>query len=165
MIMEMIVDRLACLTIMASAIEVFPKECIGLVFGKAGNGVLAVPIQVARRRNESVTTISDLLSDKFETFLGFKRLCGYHSHTFTARERDDDVRPSDTDMKGIDVGEIEVIVNIRKRRRTSNSIAAVDGCILMSFAGYDLKMSAFERIEGKDKNGPLNRQVSLSLGK
>jgi proteasome lid subunit RPN8/RPN11 len=163
--MEMIVDKLACLTIMASAIEVFPRECIGLAFGTPNLTLLAIPIQVARRRDESVSTVSELISDTFSNYLGLSRICGYHSHTFKASERETDVTPSKTDMEGIDIGDIEVIVNIRKRRKKREFMKSEDGLIYMSFGGYDLKMAAFERLDGKNRDGPLYKRVSLVLGK
>lgn len=163
----LILERSACLAIIASAMEVFPRECVGLIFksGERSSLALAIPMQVANRRRTSVVSNSLLLFSGFNRCKNFTRFCGYHSHPYSSNESECAVEPSKCDMDGIEVGEIEIIVNVRRRRKKKNSWKQKDGNILIRHGQFCFVVSAFMRLSGKMKRFPLYKRVGLSLGK
>lgn len=147
---SIIIDKVACLGIIASAIEVYPKECMGLIFGKSNCAKIAIPLQQAKRKEKEVTSDSILFLDKFATFCGYKRICAYHSHPFDSREAKGPVEPSTVDIDGIAAGDIEIITNIRRTRKKSSLFTCSDGNINILFDNYMLEISTFMRAEPEE---------------
>ncbi len=160
------IKRSACLSIIASAAEVFPKECMGCVcYGPKNQIVAAFPYQIARRKDMEVWSNSATYFDKlFKTGL-FKKLGDFHSHTFQSFEKVFPLTPSQTDLEQLPIGGIEVIVQIRRTRRKSNKWKTTKGGkITIAWDRYRFLIAAFMRIDGHDKNNiPLYKRVRLLL--
>jgi len=128
-----------------SAIEVFPKECMGCLCHKQKNKIeVAIPYQYAKRKTEEVYSTSAIM---FEGLLGihFKKTCDYHSHTRTAKR--EVVEPSETDIQGLSTGMMEVIVQIRRTTSVKHYLRCNPGeTISMSWGRYRGIIAAFIRI-------------------
>jgi len=160
------IKRSACLAIIASAAEVFPKECMGCVcYGSKNAIVAAFPYQVASRKDMEVCSDSSVYFDKmFKTGL-FKKLGDFHSHTFQSFEKLQPLTPSPTDLNQLPIGGIEVIVQIRRTRKKSNSWRTTKGgSVSIAWDRYRFLIAAFMRIDGHDKDKvPLYKKVGLLL--
>lgn len=161
------ISRSACLAIISSAAEVYPKECMGGIFCKGNRIVAAFPYQLAKRKSEEVESDSALTFERlFKTGPYFK-LGDYHSHPFVANEKLVPLGPSITDLTEISVGAIEVIVQIRRTRnkavwwRETNA-----GSVSIAWDRYRFLIGAFKRLKGHDQDGvPLYKKVRLGLEK
>ena len=166
-------SRPACLAIVASACEVFPKECMGTLCclkkpSKKGRIVAAFPFQLADRHNYEVESSSYQF---FHKMLGkggpWSAIGSYHSHTTTSkRTYDCPCSPSDTDLENMEIGELEIIVRaVRGRKRHINKWEATSaGSISISWGKFQFLLRGFVRLEGVDKNDvPLFRTMRLEL--
>ena len=132
-----------------SAMEVFPKECMGCLCEHQGRIVLAIPYQTAKRKEEEVESIS---SSFFETTLDsqFKKICDYHSHTRVGKREKPGL--SETDTKDLAMGEMEAIVHIRRCRSNKHGIRQnPGGTVSVAWGCFRGLIAAFVR--RKDPNG------------
>lgn len=160
--------RAACLSIVASAAEVFPKECMGSICSLSrpvvtGEIEAAFPYQIATRKSEQVTSCSSFL---FFDMLGrggpWVKVGDFHSHTYTRKL--DVLEPSEVDLDNMEIGDVEVIVRVHRNKHRSNSWKASRGSIRVSWGKFRFLIKAFMRLEGFDKEGvPLYSIVPLDL--
>lgn len=164
------VTRAACLAMIASAVEVFPKECMGSVCALQvptveGRICGAFPYQLARRSPEEVSSLSswmflDLLSEGGP----WVKIGDYHSHTYRRCKKIEELLPSGTDLEGMGVGDVEIIVQVCKTKQCRNSWRGVREGIRISWGKYRFLLKGFLRLEGRNQEGdPLYRTVELSL--
>jgi len=163
------IARPACLSIIASAAEVYPKECMGSVCCpvKGKNKIIAAfPYQVARRKLQEVTSESSHTFDKLFNIGPFLKFGDYHSHPFQAFEKVFPLSPSETDLKELRAGEVEIIVQVRRTRSKGNYWRVTKtGCISIAWDRYRFLIAAFMRKSGTDEEGfPLYNKVGLKLG-
>lgn len=170
-VVSMKLSRPACLAMVASACEVFPKECMGTlcclnVPVRKGRIVAAFPFQLAERQKYEVESDSYRF---FHKMLGkgspWKVIGSYHSHTST-RGYDCLCLPSDTDLENMEIGELEIIVRaVRCRKRPVNKWGTTEaGSISISWGKFQFLLRGFVRLEGFDKsNVPLYRTMKLEL--
>lgn len=161
------IARPACLSIIASAAEVFPKECMGSICCdlKASRIVAALPYQVATRKPQEVISGSSGVFDKLFQQGPFLKLGDYHSHPFQASEKIFPLGPSPTDLNGLRNGEIEVIVQVRRTRRKGNYWRTTKkGRISIAWDRYRFLIGAFMRAPGTDDDGvPLYKSIGLMM--
>jgi proteasome lid subunit RPN8/RPN11 len=159
--------RAACLSILASVAEVYPKECVGVAYRRKGMKTIcaAFPIQIANRRKASVDCTSPVIFDTFAECGEYERVCDYHSHPYEANYNVGAVQPSKTDIEGLEVGEVEIIVNVQKKRSKKEEWIVKDGSIHVIHKNYVYEISAFMRIQGSTSRGPLYKRVYMRLGK
>lgn len=161
------IKRSACIGIIASAAEVFPKECMGCICYSSKNSIVAAfPYQIARRKDQEVWSNSAVYFDKlFKTGGFYKKLGDFHSHTFQSFEKLYPLTPSPTDLNELPIGGIEVIVQVRRTRRNGNSWRTTSGGrISIAWERYRFLIAAFKRIDGHDSAGvPLYKKVRLFL--
>jgi proteasome lid subunit RPN8/RPN11 len=162
-------SRAACFSIIASAIEVFPKECMGGVCVKTGDRrkvVSAVPYQVAKRSNREIISESSYL---FGTLLkqgGFRKLGDYHSHAFRQWDVLTPLEPSGVDLKELPIGGIEIIVSIRRTNKNAFYLKqASSHAIHFACGRYRCVIGAFQRLRGYGRRKiPLYKKLEIELG-
>lgn len=164
---DYLITRAACVAIMASAAEVFPKECMGTVCVRSLTPRIlevAIPYQLARRQLEAVTSNSSSAFDKlFSTGL-YDKFGDFHSHPFLSSEELLPLEPSETDLKQLRVGDVEVIVRARRTVRNSDTWRITSEGISISWGRFRFLISAFRRIQGTDATGcPLYKRLRLCL--
>lgn len=164
------IARPACLSIIASAAEVYPKECMGSVCcpvagSKKNHIVAAFAYQVARRKLQEVTSDSPHTFDKLFNTGPFVKFGDYHSHPFQAFEKIFPLGPSETDLKELKVGEVEIIVQVRRTRKKGNYWRGTkSGGISIAWDRYRFLIGAFMRTGGKDDEGvPLYKKIGLEF--
>lgn len=160
------ISRPACLAIVASACEVYPKECVGTLCclrppKRAGKVVAAFPFQIANRARYEVESESYGFFNKMAKKGGPWAILGsYHSHPHPGKGYSHYGTPSRSDLDSMDDGDLELIVRVQRRRKRNvnawNSTSG--GNIQVSWGKFQFLLRAFV------KEGPKEyRQVYLSL--
>ena len=161
------IARPACLSIIASAAEVYPKECMGSVccpVSDQAHIVAAFPYQIARRKLAEVTSESPDVFDKLFNNGPFIKFGDFHSHPFQAFEEVYPLGPSETDLNDLKNGEIEIIVQVRRTRKNSNYWRNTKVGVSIAWDRYRFFIGAFMRTGGLDVEGvPLYKKVRLSF--
>jgi len=143
-----------------SAMEVFPKECMGCLCRSKNRLDLAVPYQTAKRKTEEVESTS---SSFFESVLPRLFACDYHSHTRMPKGEKPGL--SETDTKDLALGEMEAIVHIRRCRSRKHGIRGnPGGTVSVAWGCFRGLIAAFVRC--KDPAGEKKtyyQQVRLTL--
>jgi proteasome lid subunit RPN8/RPN11 len=115
----------AFFTLLMSSIEVYPKECLGLLVGSKGREKFvvnqAVVFQTAERTTNEVFYPRNKVYKEMERFLKeympyLSTLGDFHSHPYRKLERDG-YRPSDGDIELMEYANIYIIVQIHKKRK------------------------------------------------
>jgi len=115
----------AFFTLLMSSIEVFPKECLGLLVGSKGRDRYVVNqcvvFQTAERTRNEVFYPRDQVYNKMQRFLKeympyFSVLGDFHSHPYKELEREG-YKPSDGDIELMDYSNVYLIVQIHKKRK------------------------------------------------
>ena len=138
-----------CLGMIASAIETYPKECMGAVFCSNLKSIkieTAIPYQIARRNTSTVYSETSTEFIKLNRN-GFIKLGDYHSHPYTNKEVLDPLLPSFCDIKDIAVGDIELIIRLHKVRTKSSKIVTKKDCICISWGKFRIQVMAFKKIK------------------
>jgi proteasome lid subunit RPN8/RPN11 len=148
-----------------SAIEVFPKECMGCVLGKKNVVLSAFPYQNARRKLKEVTSMSSSIFTCLFKNGKIKKIADYHSHTYQHFERSEHCAPSAMDIAQLDVGGVEFIVQIRKRRKKSSYMRCSSGTIHIGWKRFRCSIVAFRRCDGFEECDILYDRVRLGLKK
>jgi len=159
------INRSACVSIVAAAVEVFPKECMGCICcNSQGKINAAFSYQIARRKEQQVTSTSAEYFDKLFPSGTFLKLGDFHSHTYQHFEKLDPLEPSPTDLNQLKIGGIEVIIRIKRTRANLNKWQKSNGRIKIALGRYRCLIAAFMRIDGIDLLGvPLYKEVRLNL--
>jgi proteasome lid subunit RPN8/RPN11 len=160
------ITRASCLAIVASASEVYPKECMGCTCTDAGDDtriVAAFPYQLARRKYEEVYSESGVAFESVFKSGSFRKFGDYHSHPYKATEKLAALAPSSTDLNELPVNGIEIIVRIRKTKKKANFWRNTKGGrINVGWGQYRCTIGAFMRLPGRDKTGiPLYKDICL----
>lgn len=165
------VSKEACLSIVASAAEVFPNECIGILCctslpGRRGLVNAAFPYQMARRNPDTVSTdSSDFFLAMFNRSLNsrFLKMGDYHSHPFRYPERIEPLLPSEYDLESLVVGAIEIIVRVRRVKKNRNSWKSDRGSIKISWGKFRFLIKAFVRMDDDEDGSPTFRVIKIQL--
>lgn len=160
------ISRASCLAIVASASEVYPKECMGCVCTDAEDEtkiVAAFPYQLAKRKDQEVYSESGVAFESVFKSGSFRKFGDYHSHPYKSFERLDPLAPSPTDLKELPLNGIEIIVRIRKTKKKANFWRnSKGGRVHVGWGKYRCTIGAFMRIPGRDKYGiPLYKDIRL----
>lgn len=154
-----------CLSIVAAAIEVYPKECMGCLIVKRRPSkksriatVIGIfPYQLAKRSRDAVESGSHWKFKDLMRKTGSWDLMGdFHSHPYTEREKDTPTEPSWWDLENISVGDTEVIIKIVKVSKKSKNFTLrhkKDGTVDLKIGYYECNILAFSKIRGKVKVG------------
>lgn len=146
-----LIRQAAALGMAFSAIEVFPKECMGGLLAKHGKNpiiVASIPYQLAKRTQDAVETYSSLKLSEMKLGRLFK-LGDYHSHPFCGTKNSEPLEPSDYDLKDAKEGDIDCIIRVIKTgRRNHRGLRGCGTSISMAEATFRILMKAFWR--GKD---------------
>jgi proteasome lid subunit RPN8/RPN11 len=125
--MKAYISQSAFWGLLISAVEVYKRECFGLLIGyRDHTGAQdtyivehALPFQTARRRHKGVIT-NPRAHRRIERFLAnvpqLSVIGDFHSHTMWGYSRAAS-HPSDTDLQGMQSGQVYVIVSINDRLR------------------------------------------------
>jgi proteasome lid subunit RPN8/RPN11 len=163
------IARPACLAIIASACEVFPRECIGSVCctslpARVGNIVVAFPFQKADRMISSVSSYSVNLFDEMTSAGPWTTMGGYHSHTQRAGEIVSCL-PSQTDLEDLDIGGLEIISRISHDRKQTRNVWKnnASGCISISWGKFQFLIAAYVRTEAPSDKDFYYIQVPIEF--
>lgn len=162
----MAIPRSVSLAIISAAAEVFPKECMGCICCDEFNKVVvAFPYQLAKRRDQEVSSDSSFNFDKLFQTGPFVKMGDFHSHTFQSFEKIPTLGPSSVDLEELPIGGIEVIVQIKRARRKYNSWKNTENGISISWERFRFLIGAFMRVEGIDSDGvPLYKKIRIMDG-
>ncbi len=93
----------------------------------------------------------------------FEKFCDYHSHPYGPNE-DAPLLPSNCDMNAIDVGQVEVIVKVRRKRNNENWWEKREEHVAIAWGRYRFEIGAFMRTEGfEKKNFPLFKELRVDF--
>lgn len=157
------------MAIIASACEVFPRECMGSVCCtsvpvKVGNIVAAFPFQKADRMISSVSSYSVNLFDEITSAGPWLTMGGYHSHTQRAGEIVPCL-PSPTDVEELDIGGLEIISRISHDRKHTRNVWTnnASGRISISWGKFQFLIAAYVRMEAPSNKDLYYSQVSIEF--
>jgi hypothetical protein len=134
-----------------SSVEVFKKECFGLLLGYRTDGKYivehAIPYQSARRGHNWAELRSDkwkILQDILRNFPRLDIIGDYHSHTMY-RDVRATVELSDDDIDYMEPHELQIVVAINQqpRRRTSSWAVNADRTISGWIDRYHIRIAAY----------------------
>lgn len=162
------ISRPACLAIIASACEVFPKECMGTICCmeppvKVGKIVAAFPFQKADRKRSEVDSYSFFFFQEMLSSGPWHTLGSFHSHPETKRSSAQ-CAPSEFDLRGMDPGDLEIIVRIRHSRKTKKNAwkSTSTGRCSISWGKFQFLIGAFIRM-GEDEDNIWYRKAWLEI--
>lgn len=165
-------SRSACLTMITSAAEVYPRECMGglcCLDDKPSTVLTAFPWQKAKRKYLEVVSESSWEFSKImrENKCQWSLLGDYHSHTYRSNEALGELIPSKQDLNSLDVGGVEFIVRIHKKK--SNAFWMTeheDGYVEAALGKFRFMIKAFERLSALDsKKVPLYKTLRVRLAR
>lgn len=164
---EIFLSPTAFLSISVAAVEVYPKETVGVLAGVRGVGRLwieyAVPIQTATRDEDSVSwkrKVEDRIKDFMTGSTNLEIVGSFHSHPWDERKNlfKGMNRLSDTDREGWNANEIQIVaglvknggVDIKRRRLEWRHLRG--GTLQGAIGDYAMKMTAwYARRGGTDR--------------
>ena len=159
--MEIYLGEGAFLTMILSAIEVYHRECLGLLYGHSCQGRVLVdaafPHQTARRAHRMIYLNIPRLKRIHEAIMKmgrFQFLGLYHSHPQSHR-----IQPvpslSRIDSESMVEGLVEVIIAVNERRRTQAWQYRSNGELSGSFAGLRFHLAAYTLRGGNQERVPI----------
>jgi hypothetical protein len=162
-------SRHACLTMILSAAEVFPRECMGGICVRKDDHSRIVsthPWQNAKRKYlEVVSGSSWEFSKIMKKDCPWRLYCDYHSHTYRAHEKLDELEPSGQDLRSLNVGDTEFIVRVHRSRKNEFWMKGCRGHVEAALGPFRFQIKAFRRIAALDKKKPLlYKTVRVRLG-
>lgn len=157
----------AFFTLLLSSIEVFPKECLGLLVGTKGRDRCVINqcivFQTVERTPNEVFYPRDKVYRKMQRFLKeympyFSVIGDFHSHPYKHLKREG-YKPSDGDVELMDYGNVYLILQIHKKRKRmiwnyNPSEKTISGTIGDNF----IKISAWARSR---QNGVKAEQANI----
>lgn len=137
------------LSLVSSAVEVYPRETLGVLIGiKSKDKIMvqyAIPYQTARRgRNEAkVTQPREKRMNKFLIRTTALEIVGdFHSHPEDVSKG---YKPSSEDKKSMRRGELGIIVTINKDKKRRDWKHLSKGSLLGSIYPYSLRITSWYR--------------------
>jgi len=156
----------AFLGVVLSAVEVFNKECLGILTGyrSGGSGIVvqrAVALQSAARTPREVSpnkAARERVRQALHSLSTLERPLGwFHSHPNQALQPALH-RLSETDRQSLDAGEVEVLAAIWPRRRSQTWAYNPNSRTLSGSLGdFNLKLSAW--LQGADGRRPVSLEI------
>lgn len=160
-------SRTACLVMIASAAEVYPRECMGglcCLTQEPCKIVAAFPWQNAKRKHLEVVSES---SWHFERLLGRRSpwtLCyEYHSHPYKPKEKDSELEPSRQDLLNLNIGGTELIIKVRKTKKLDFYMRDQNGFVEAAMGPFRFEIKAFQRTVGEYRRTPLYKTLKIRL--
>jgi proteasome lid subunit RPN8/RPN11 len=161
--------------LLISAVEVYKKECFGLLIGyrdrKAGQEMYivehALPYQTAGRRHKGVVS-NPRAHRRIERFLlripHLSVIGDFHSHTMWGYSRAAS-RPSDTDLLGMAPRNVYVIVSINDRLREVPFSYNDDGSLSGTTDDHYLRLTAYSvNGSGEPRRMPILCPYAIGFG-
>lgn len=174
-VFEAFLYEIPFISMIVSAVEVFPNECLGLLLGyRAWNSLdktrraiveQAIAYQTAeRKRNEAEIGRKPEFrcKDMFYKLYSWEPIGDFHSHPNAKASL------SNGDKKSMEIGDIEIIIGIAKKRRTSywrystskKELSGVFGDYRFEIAVH----SCFRSKEGPEKFQRIDLLCPFALG-
>ncbi len=164
--MQVYLNENVFMGLVLSSVEVFRKECFGLLLGYQTNGKFiaehAIPYQSVRRGH----TWTELRSDKWklikEILKNFPKLDvigDYHSHTMY-RDMRARVSLSSDDIQNMEPHELQIVIAINESKKFKNWTLNFDNTISGSIDKYHFKIAAYHFENGdKSKEHPKLAEI------
>lgn len=160
---EIFLSPTAFLGISVAAVEVYPRETAGILIGIRGGGKIwveyAVPIQTARRDEESVTW-KPHVEDRIKAFMtgctNLEIVGSFHSHPWDDHKTlfKGMNRLSEADRKGWDPREIQIVAGLVKNGGVNGNGKRLEwqhlrgGTLQGAIGDYAMKVTAWYAMRG-----------------
>jgi len=139
---------------------------MGCVLVKKNVVLSAFPYQNARRKLKEVSSMSSSIFSYLFKNGKIKKIGDYHSHTYQHFERQERCAPSVMDIAQLDIGGVEFIVQIRRKRKKCSYIRCGSGSIHIGRKQFRCSIAAFRRCGGFEEcDILLYEKVKLGLKK
>lgn len=159
--MEVYLSENAFVGLLVSTIEVYQKECFGILLGHSGPERVvvefAVPYQSAKRKFREVhmdLRRSRRVDEAVETASRWALVGDYHSHPMYGGFRGT-TRLSKVDQQVFEEGAIAIVVAINDCQRLQQWGYGRGGVLSGSINGYAIRMAAYYKQEGLIRRAPL----------
>jgi len=149
---NLVINRASFTTMVTSAIEVYPQECLGVIFGRKTGHTFVVEYAFAYQTAKRGKTVVDIdrrikkrIEEVLQKFIRFKKIGDFHSHTTNTGTRLSSIDRKD--FSGND--DIGIVVHVAKRRRKSKchvkALTGVMGNFVFDMAAYICHNSEWQR--------------------
>ncbi|MBI5194113.1 MAG: hypothetical protein HZA08_11830 [Nitrospirae bacterium] len=156
-----------------SSVEVYKKECFGLLLGyKTPQKYIvehAVPYQSARRGHKWIELRSDkwkIIQEVLNNFPKLDMIGDFHSHTMY-RDVRADVSLSEDDIIHMYPDELQIVIAVNENRRSTAWATSPDNTISGTISGYHFKLAAYyfptEDNEGEKKNSEVLHTAKIII--
>lgn len=152
-----------------SSVEVYKKECFGLLLGYKTSGKYivehAIPYQSARRGHKWIELRSDkwrIIQEILKNFPKLDMIGDFHSHTMY-RDVRADVSLSDDDIKLMAPDELQIVIAVNENRRSMAWGPNPDNTISGTINGFHFRLAAYYCNGERASRG--RRRNSLYMGK
>ncbi len=159
--MEIHLTDRSFLDIILSVMEVYHRECLGLLYGNSCRGRvlvdLVIPHQTARRKlNTVIPNIPRLrrVNQVVMQMAQWEHLGFYHSHpqSYGTRTR---ANLSRIDLKSMEEGQYEIIIAINEQRKDRPWRYLANGELSGSFGGMGFNFAAYTLKKGRKERAPI----------
>jgi len=152
--MKLIINKMPFITMVTSAIEVYPKECYGALFGRRIGHTFTVEYAFAYQTAKRGKTVVDMddniekcIGEVLQKFTRFRKIGDFHSHTTRIGTRLSSVDKKDFSSND-DIG---IVVHVTKRKRKARhhrkALSGVAGDFAFDIAAYIRHNSEFQRFK------------------
>lgn len=156
-----------------SSVEVYKKECFGLLLGyKTPQKYIvehAVPYQSARRGHKWIELRSDkwkIIQEVLNNFPKLDMIGDFHSHTMY-RDVRADVSLSEDDIIHMYPDELQIVIAVNENRRSTPWATSPDNTISGTISGYHFKLAAYyfpaEDNEGEKRNSEVLHTAKIII--
>jgi proteasome lid subunit RPN8/RPN11 len=159
--MEVYLSENAFVGLLVSTIEVYRKECFGILLGHATPERMvvefAVPYQSARRKFREVhmdVNRSRRVDEAVKTTSRWELVGDYHSHPMYGETRAT-TKLSKVDQQFFQDGSISIVVAINDLARQQRWGYVKGGSLSGSINGYAIRISAYHKTNGVIERAPL----------
>ena len=153
-----------------SSVEVYKKECFGLLLGyKTPQKYIvehAVPYQSAKRGHKWIELRSDkwkVIQEVLQNFPKLDMIGDFHSHTMY-RDVKADVSLSEDDIIHMHPEELQIVIAINENRRSMLWTSNPDHTISGTINGFYFKLAAYY-FPSEENNSGKEDSMSLSMAK
>ena len=167
--MEIYLSENAFVGLLVSTIEVYRRECFGILLGQSTPGRalvdFVVPYQTANRKFREVHVDlmrSQRVEDAVRTTSRWKSLGDYHSHPMYGTARTTTTL-SKVDRKFFKDGNVAVIVAINDSARQQRWDYVRGGGVSGTINGYNIRIAGYHKSDGTIERAPIHCPYAIGF--
>ena len=167
--MQVYLNENVFMGLVLSAVEVYKKECFGLLLGYRISGKFivehAIPYQSVKRGHSWTELRSDKWKVIVEILKHFPRLDvigDFHSHTMY-RDARATVALSSDDIKYMNKEELQIVIAVNEFKRPKPRLVRFDHIVSGNLDKYQFKIAAYY-FEGQGRNGKDRLKLAEIVG-